>query len=67
MRPKDTEALTVCCCKVKVSDVSHGLRRGAGHLVSHSLENAARGDAPSQRQAAQPPMSLLNEEGEDWC
>lgn len=67
MQPKDTEALNVCSCKVKVSDVSHGLGTGTGHLVNHPLENAARGDAPSQRQAAQPPTSLLHEEGEDWC
>lgn len=54
MQPKDTEALNVCSCKVKVSDVSHGLGTGTGtgHLVNHPLENAARGDAPSQRQAA---------------
>lgn len=35
MQPKDTEALNICRCTVKVSDVSHGLGRGAGHLVDH--------------------------------
>lgn len=67
MQPKDTEALNICCCTVKVSDVSHGLGKGAGHLVDHPLENATREDTPSPRQAAQLPTSLLNEEGEDWC